>query len=252
MKDLVQQKIGIFTAHKAASMLLHKLTLKILETKAGKTQDLVYYSANNISSSDRNFSYLKSFTDTFVNNCLEVREAYNAIENGIIGLIRRLIDIDPDHKILVCLRDPRDGLVSMFHFFTKIHGGISEKVRDKRIKQGLSSFVDERSADYEERFAMYIRQFLGNENCSFLKYEDMFYSPEKGLSRFSVPFQLSQDEYKDLERFFNKEVDSNSAKAATHERNMMTGEYLTALPASTIELLNETFYECIVALGYSL
>lgn len=44
-------------------------------------------------------------------------------------------------KILVCLRYPRDGLVSTYHSFTKNHGSIPEQVRAKRLKQGIGSFV---------------------------------------------------------------------------------------------------------------
>ena len=251
MEHLSQQKIGVFTVHKAASMLLHKLMRKIVDIKSDSDWQPPYYSPNNAAESIKDSPHLRTFPGASINNWEKAKEQYDAIESGIIGPIHRPIQVELDHKMLVCLRTPRDGLVSMFHSFTKIHGGIPAEVRTQRLEEGIVSFVLERSIDYQERFSIYIDQFYKHSNCTFLKYEDMFSQPEEWLRKFAAPFHLNQDEYKALSSYFMQEVDPSSAQAGTHKRRMLPGEYSKALPDTTIDTLNKTFSGCLRTLGYS-
>jgi hypothetical protein len=136
----ISHPVAMYTVHKAASVLLHKLT-KFICTEI----DIPYYSPHHVEHADRFISSVnRGSILKFDTN--EPIKCY--------GPLRRpaLLPSFDNYKVIIHLRDPRDGLNSMWFSFTTIHKGIPDHVREKRLRMGIDSFVIERSDDYLERY----------------------------------------------------------------------------------------------------
>lgn len=234
-------KIGVFTVHKSASMLLHKLCCECSSLAA-----LDYYSPNNKSDAGQRHS----LPDKLVNNDPVLSDIYNNIQTGCVGPLRRPLEIVFDHAVIMVLRHPLDGLVSMYHSFTKIHGGIPDEVRAARISKGIDRCVIDFSEDYLERYRIYIDKYLNTKGVCFLKYEDMFEEPDLWIEKFIEPFSLAESAKRIVISLFNKEVDVSSAKPGTHKNQMTPGQYEAALSPATIRDLKHRFGDILTALNF--
>lgn len=239
----MKKKVGIFTVHKSASMLLFKLAEKI-----ATINNIDIYSANIKDKGNGRFS----FPDFSSEASTEASLIYNNIQEGIISPIRRPLDANNDHKVVVVLRDPRDVMTSMFHSFTKIHGGISEDVRQSRLKMGVDKYVLAKSDDMVYRYESYVDKYHGNPNALFLSYEDMIVNTDGWLNKFldHLPFDLNNTDL--IYEFMTSETNVSAASENTHKRKMIPGDYKNNLSEETVEMLNKKFSTVIERLNYQL
>ncbi|NEP31026.1 MAG: hypothetical protein F6K38_05905 [Moorea sp. SIO3B2] len=235
-------KIAVFTVHKAGSMLLHRITLE-----ACALAQLKYYSPNNKELSDS----LLYFQDFKVNCCQSALADFNYIDTGCIGPIRRPLEIDLDSCFVnLHLRDPRDGLNSMFFSWTKTHGGIKKSIRDEWLSWGIDKFVISFSDDYFERYEKYLNHFIGHPGVNLLKYEDMVDNFDSWFTSFVQPFQLSSEDINGLSKQLSDQVDPKNAKPNTHIRKITPGDFRNNLKPETIDTLNQKFGHILSALDY--
>lgn len=236
-------KLGYFTVHKSASMLHYKLLLKACDLKS-----FPFYSPNNSIAS----ASLLPFNDTKDMMSKEDSDAYNSIQAGCIGPIRRPLAIMLNHPVTVILRHPFDGLTSMYHSFTKIHSGIPDRVRQARLSKGIDRCVLEFSKDYLKRYKAYCDYYLPSDYVTFLKYEDMFANPSKWISAFLSPFSLDELNKQDLINYFLAETHVDSAKEGTHKNKMIPNQYQASLARQTIKELHSEWHQILDRLEYDI
>jgi hypothetical protein len=238
----IMTKIAIFTVHKAASMLLHKINLKCCEMNR-----LMYYSPNG-----RDHSYqLEPLA--FPESKLESESMFKGILKGFIGPIRVPLDINLDECLVnLQLRDPRDGLNSMFFSFTKIHPDFPEEIRLAWLEKGIDQCIIEWSDDYLNRYQKYIDNFIGHPNVNFLKYENMVFDFETWLHSYIKVFELSSEQISELEVYLADEVNPATANPKTHKRKILPGDYKNNLKPETIDFLNQKFSSVLSQLDYEL
>ena len=229
------EKIGIFTVHKSASMLLHKLSGLCSDLKS-----IDYYSANNVGSTEK--VGVCEFPDFHENNSEIVSRKYEAIRTGCIAPIRRPLKVAEDHPRVLVLRDPRDALTSMYFSFTKIHGGIPNEEREKRVSAGIDNFIAQRASDFFDRYNIYMNEFLDRPLTTFLRYEDMFINPTKWIDSFCAPFELPSEDKAKVARYFQLETDTQNANEDKHKRRMLPGDYANHLSLESIDTLTSQFH----------
>lgn len=237
-------KFAIFTVHKAASMFLHRIS-----KQACAMAQIPYCSPNNKGPSG-NLLYIRRADENFSQSTLD---RFNSIHTGCIGPMRRPLDIDLDQCFVnLHLRDPRDGLNSMFFSWTKIHPGFDPVKRQEWIAWGIDRFVIEFSDDYLDRYEKYLNHYLGHPNVTLLKYEDMVHGFRHWLELFLKPFQLSPQEVNCLYQQFSNEVDPRNADPDSHRRKILPGDFRNNLKTETIERLNQKFKHILRSLNYSI
>ncbi|EGJ31343.1 MULTISPECIES: hypothetical protein [Moorena] len=235
-------KIAVFTVHKAASMFLHQITIE-----ASALAKINYYSPNNKQLSDSLF-YFRPPRENF---CQEALAKFNSIDTGCIGPMRYPLEIDLDSCFVnLHLRDPRDGLNSMFFSWTKIHKGFDQSKRDEWLSWGIDKFVISFSDEYLDRYEKYLNHFIGHPNVNLLKYEDMVYNFDSWLTLFVQPFQLYSQDISGLSKQLSDEVNPQNADPNTHRRKMISGDFKNNLKPETIDTLNQKFGHILSALDY--
>ncbi|WP_159931141.1 sulfotransferase domain-containing protein [Oceanicoccus sp. KOV_DT_Chl] len=236
-------KVGYFTVHKSGSMLVYKLLKKVIDLEI----NYKFYSANN---SDQ--GRFVNIPDGNPANSGELSQLYNEISSGIVGPLRRPLNVKFDHDIVLVLRDPRDCLVSMFHSFTKIHGGIPEEERERRIKKGIDGFCLQRLEDLASRYDIYIDEYLDKPNVTFLKYEDIFLGDsDSWISSFLDPLHLSENIQAAVYDYFKAEVSLDTADGTTHKRRMLPGEHKSALTGEASAEINSRLHNILQRLNYN-
>lgn len=241
----VRKTILIFTVHKAASVFLHQV-LKDLTRFAG----LPYFSPNNDENITEN---LFSFPTTRQNNDPEYAKKFIG-KQGCIGPVRRPVILDDldSYDIILHLRDPRDGLTSMFFSYAYSHAGVKDSERLKWIAQGVDRFVLDHSADYFERYHIYCKRYVGKENVLLLTYEEMVYNFPLWIKKFSGPFSLPNKPtvVKLLQNKYKNEFTTNGENTMNHKRKIIPGDHKDKLKPATISFLNDTYKEILIPLGY--
>lgn len=241
-------KIAIFTVHKAASMLLHKINLKCCEMNG-----LTYYSPN-AKDSQHELVNLVDFPDSLAKLQLESESMFKGILKGCIGPVRRPLNISLDDCLVnLQLRDPRDCLNSMFFSFTKIHPGIPEERRSAWLEKGIDQcIIDEWSDEYLNRYQRYIDNFIDHPNVNFLKYENMVFDFETWLHSYVKVFEVTSEQICDLKVYLANEVNPSTADPKTHKRKILPGDYKNNLKPETIDFLNQKFSSILSRLDYEL
>ncbi len=161
-------RILIYTVHKAASMLLHRLARDVTFEA-----DLPHLSIND-------------------DACREeiINHGWPAIidqhrGSGCFGPIRATVEdaIFPDrlheYSILLHLRDPRDALTSLFYSHTFSHtrrpGGFNpaDALRRRWEADGIDRFVLEKMPRYKKAYESLLSTLVNRENTTLIRYEDM-------------------------------------------------------------------------------
>lgn len=224
-------------------MLSHKLLMKSCELSG-----MDYYSPNIPADSER----MHFFPPVKKNLDEEVSLKYESTPSGCLGPFRRPLKITINHPVILVLRHPFDGLVSMFHSFTKIHGGIPQKHRVARLQKGIDRCVIDFSVEYHSRYKIYLESYIGKKEVVFLKYEDMWLDSSKWIASFIDPFNLSKKDSEIMKDLFTSETALENAKEGTHKNKMEPGQYRNALKDETINKLLETWKPVLHKLGYDL
>lgn len=233
------KSVAIYTVHKAASTFLYRVMQDVARSEGIKS-----YSPNDKANPGWITDVGNNKAAAFLREDIETPH--------FVGPLRRPYNLPEDclYRKLIHLRDPRDGLVSMFHSFSRTHTGIPEAELKRRQAMGIEKFILSRADDYLERYSIYIQWLELEKDIVFLKYEDMIASPHRWLADFLRACGTCRDGL--LERLcsnYAPDLDPAGAKEGTHKRKMISGQYLE-LDDSLVEQLNDKFRDVLIALDY--
>jgi len=183
---------------------------------------------------------------------------------------------DNDFKIIVVVRDPRDVVVSCYHYlprspqfakarklFSKIPFGLrlffslidTKNVQDKRALTAVNDGFKDGSwfgVGWSEFYNPYV-----NENFNFIRFEDLLHKPEMACqhileksSLYSPKIDLKSGVIK--HKFVNKKNDliKINSKNANFLRSGSSGQWKTILSKSQIQLIEEKNKCLLYRLGY--
>ncbi len=258
----MQEKVLIYTVHKAASMFLHRVTSEVADEL-----DIDYYSIN----------------DDAHHNAIR-QESWKAfIENedrtGCFGPIRAGT-ADPAipeplaaYRAVLHLRDPRDVLTSLFfsHAYSHARGAgrfnPSDEQRDEWQQAGIDEYVQNRAPEILGRYQQLCDQLLGRDNVLFVKYEDLIADYGSWLQQFLAAFSAVPPPtrkwlglvayqntpsriHRKLYRKHKHEFSVSAEDVKQHKRQVIPGDHRRKLAGPTIENLNEQFHAVLTTLGY--
>jgi hypothetical protein len=258
----LDKNVIVFTTHKAASMLLHRLLADICQKN-----NITYYSPNQ--SADKQLPFDRIFNG----------EDFIAARTGCFGPLRFFVPSTAlsNANIIVHLRDPRDVLTSMFFSYCFIHAGEIEPntgYRQEVAEAGIDQFVldmsDENFSRYKgdygigsrygryignvyDRYATYLREIVGKPNAVVISYEEMVLDFASWLRKFLAAFELADagETYKFVMRRHVKAVKPVDENMWSHKRRVTPGDYKEKLRSETILKLNMRFRQVLDGLGYS-
>lgn len=233
------KNLAIYTVHKAASTFLFRL-LKDISVK----KNIALYSPND----KANPGWI---TDTPNNSAYAFMQ--DPVESPfIVGPLRRpyQLPLKSDYYLVLHIRDPRDGLVSMYHSFSKSHPGIPEAELRRRREMGIDEFVKSRANDYLERYLTYQKWLTEVPNIRYVKYEKMISQFDLWLEEFLEACHFDDDDLRNyLYNKHHEDVDPKGAIEGTHKNRMVSGQY-QSLNHNTITLLNDRFRPALGFFGY--
>jgi hypothetical protein len=256
------QRVVIFTTHRAGSMLLHWILRDICQK-----HHITYYSPNQ--APDKQLPFEQIFRG----------EDFIAKRNGCFGPLRFFVPsaaLDTA-KIILHLRDPRDVLTSMFFSYCFMHPGEIEAntgYRKEVAEAGIDKFAldmsDEDFARYKggygtglrygryvgnirDRYITYLREVASRPNAIVISYEQMVLDFRGWLQKFLTAFELPDADgtYQFVANRRAKSVKPVGEDIRSHMRKVTPGDYREKLRPETIAELNRRFSEVLDALGYS-
>lgn len=242
----------VFTFHKAGSMAIHQ-HLVWLSHATG----LAYHSPNN---RNARRPLLHAIEDIRVNDDPDYWARNLAPLDGLIGPLRRPIalPLEIGGRGVLCLRDPRDALTSMFYSFTYSHAGVSEAVREARAQAGIDRFVLERADDMKGRLRSYRALAGSRPDWAVLRYEDMVLDFPAWLERLVAGLDLAPESLR-LRGYAARIAAENAALLAarrereeplSHIRSIRPGDHASKLMPETISALTSLFADDLDAFGY--
>lgn len=260
--DKDARRVVVFSTHRAASMLLHRVLRDICTTN-----NIPYYSPNQ--SKEMQLPFEKIFN------------GYDFIARhaGCFGPLRFFVPSAAlaTAKIILHLRDPRDVLTSMFFSYCFMHPGEIEPntgYRKEVAEAGIDQFVLDMSGDnfsrYRgsygtglrhakyagnvlDRYQTYLKEIAGKPNVILLSYEEMVLDFGSWLRKFLSAFDLSNPEqtYQIVSEKRGPSVQPGSEDASKHKRKVTPGDHKEKLKPETVAELNRRFGNVLAALGYS-
>lgn len=234
-------KIIVFTVHKAASMFLHRV-LCDLAGAAG----VPYYSPNN----DPHSGFC--FPVTRINNDMAYTEKFYD-KSGCIGPIRRpvLLSDFSEHDIILHLRNPLDGLTSMFFSYAYSHVGVEDHVKQRWVAMGIDQFVFDQADDYFERYRLYCKNFIGRPNVTLITYEEMISDFKSWLEKLAAPFPLinRKSVVATLAATYRNEFTVQSENPGNHKRKVTPGDHKNKLAPETIKHMASKYRDVFAVLG---
>jgi hypothetical protein len=233
------ESIAIFTVHKAASTFLYRVMQDVTRNYC-----IAIYSPNEKKKSGWISDIPNNNAAAFLRGGFETPH--------FVGPLRRPYKLPDDvsYRKIIHLRDPRDGLVSMFHSFSQTHPGIPEFELKRRQAMGIEQFILSRVDDYFERYLTYTRWLELESNIFLSKYEDMISSPQDWLLHFLRACGVDRDNLRaQICAKHAPDLNPAGAKEGTHKRKMIPGQYLD-LEDSLVKFLNEKFGDILIKLDY--
>lgn len=252
----------VFTTHRAASMLLHRVLRDICAKN-----EIPYYSPNQ--SRDKQIPFERIFNG----------EDFIARRDGCFGPLRFFVPSAalPTARIVLHLRDPRDVLTSMFFSYCFMHPGEIEPntgYRKEVAEAGIDKFVldmsDENFGRYRgsygtglrhgkyagnirDRYFAYLREIVGKPNALVISYEEMVLDFASWLRKFLSAFELddADETYQFVMSRRAESVKPGDEDISKHKRKVTPGDHKEKLKPETITDLNRRFSEVLDALGYS-
>lgn len=242
----------VFTFHKAGSMAIHG-HLVWLSHATG----LDYHSPNNRSA---RHAQLHAIEDIQANDDPDYWARHLAPRDGLIGPLRRPIALpsEIDGRGVLCLRDPRDALTSMFYSFTYSHAGVSEELREARAQAGIDRFVLERADDMKDRLRSYRALVERRPGWAVLRYEDMVLAFPAWLDQLVAGLGLAPDPSR-LRGYAARIAAETAALIAarrereeplSHIRSIRPGDHASKLMPETVAALTHLFADDLGAFGY--
>jgi hypothetical protein len=258
-----KKNVIVFTTHKAASILLHRILVDICEKN-----NITHYSPNH--EGDRKLPFDRIFNG----------EDFIATHNGCFGPLRSFVPSSAFDRtsIILHLRDPRDVLTSMFFSYCFLHPGEikgNTGYRKRVAESGIDKFVldmsDENFTRYEgdygtggpfsryignirHRYITYLREVVGKPNAILLSYEEMVLDFHSWLRKFLALFALTtgaDEAYQFVASRHAETVKPVPENIWSHKRKVTPGDQKEKLKPETISKLNSRFGEVLEVLGYS-
>jgi Sulfotransferase domain len=255
-------RIVVYTMHRSASMLLHRVIRELVKRSGHR-----YVSPNRGADERVSVHDVASDPDRWLS------------QPGCFGPFRVYIPIprSDDCRMLLHLRDPRDVLVSMFFAYCYSHSGplpgdtgyrrdvaragvdafaiqmATARHRPVQGTYGTGADLWDFAGNLRDRYAAYLKFVHGRGNTVFLRYEDMIAEPGAwvhsvaGVLGVSDP-DLLNDQTKLLESSFTVR---RGEDAWSHRRQVIPGDHRDKLRPETISRLNGVFREVLEALGYT-
>ena len=258
----LDKNVIVFTTHKAASMLLHKLLADICQKN-----NITYYSPNQ--KADKQLPFDRIFNG----------EDFIAARTGCFGPVRFFVPSAAlsNANIILHLRDPRDVLTSMFFSYCFMHPGEIEPntgYRKEVAEAGIDKFVldmsDENFSRYQgdygigskygryvgnvyDRYTTYLRELVGKPNAVVISYEEMVLDFASWLRKFLAAFELADPDetYEFAMKRHAEAVKPAGEDIWSHKRRVIPGDHKEKLRPETISKLNLRFRHVLDALGYS-
>ena len=240
-----EPNILFFTVHKAGSVFIHQIC-----------RDLAQYAG--IRHCSPNYP-VKS--ENWISEDLNIinEKYYWKNKKGCFGPLRYLIDVlaNDKNKIILHLRDPRDGLTSMFFSFVYSHPrkrgfNPSDETVNTWIEEGIDNFVMERAPEFLIRYTKYCNLLKNNKKVVLVKYEEMVTEFDSWLQKVASPFDI-KNRNEVLNKLYEKYIHQFQVQKEdkyNHIRKVTPGDHKDKLSKETIMQLDEMFYDVLVQLEY--
>lgn len=172
-----------------------------------------------------------------------------------------------DYTKILCVRDPRDVLVSGFYSLAHAHSPSDKKfARDsaEAREKGLEWFVRQpvRYGMIKDHYAYFRDQLLPREDTLFFQYEEMMDNFPSILSRISEHIGHDPSGSKAMRELESEHAEKNrpgdsgegssgGEEQLRHRRSGKAGQYKKKLTQEAQDFLTETFADDLCAFGYA-
>ena len=239
-----KQSVLHFSINKSATQYVKKVLSKI-----GVSQKMIPIHLHEYAFHSK-FPYLTSLNKDQLQAYSYLFKPKGVVYTAFGGFIKGIPNIE-DYKVIICIRDPRDILVSGYFSLAYSHAvppSISSshevflKRRHKTREQQIDDFVIDKIDELLGNFENY-RNILESSNIPFLvlKYEEMISDFESWLRKVFSYLEIEDSE------LFNQLIEEHQRTKPKvenkyeHIRKGIHGDYLNKLKPDTIRLLNSRF-----------
>lgn len=259
-KHATEPRIFLFTLHKCASVLLHRVGLGLASARG-----LRYVSPNS--------GGIQVTIEQLASDPAQMAEA------GCYGPLRIPLAVPriEEASVVLHLRDPRDALVSMYYSYCYSHPGDipgGTGYRQQVAERGIDAFVLAMATsgpcpvrgnygtgahlwplagNFQQRYRRYVDELVGRPNVVLLRYEDMVRDFGSWLAAVAGPFQVAT-EHPVLQQLVATQAPAPAGTTGSkwsHQRRVTPGDHREQLRPETIAHLDEAFADCLDALGYT-
>lgn len=194
--------------------------------------------------------------------------------NTIYGGFRHLLDpslgiaFNPEDKVVLLVRDPRDMLTSAYFSQAKSHaipegGEVREKLLEARrhaSATAIDDYVKERAPQVTIHLDAYSALFdiadgkarAAAPQVRLYRYEDVIYRKAEWLGEIAEFFEMELSA-EDCERLAKRhEIIPTAEDAGSHIRRVHPGDHQSKLLPETVAWLNDHFSETVKPFGYTL
>lgn len=232
-----EHKISINALNKTGSMFLYFFYKEVCRIKNYK-----YYSPNNQPSNSKKFNI-----DEYPKKCIcPVRNFPEKLNDSL--------------SYIFLLRNPLDILISEYYSFGWMHHLPPEgyKILNQKKRNHIRKLtIDEYCIEYADNLYDRYKGILNHKNSDqviITLYSEMVTNFKVWLDKAIIPFNLDDDQVKNLYDKFNGEFNqinelkpndiiNNNKKR--HKRKMIPGDHKEKLKEETIELLKEKFSDIL-------
>ena len=207
-----------------------------------------------------NFPFLDQLSYAEMNNYRYLFREKGFIYTVFGGFIENIENINK-FNIILCIRDPRDILVSKYYSYKYSHPPPynqkkQENFLDKKkesLKISIDEFAINESYELYLKFSKYLNFLYHKSNVKVLYYEDMVLHFEKWQDDLLKGTDLSISDNL-MKKFTNEHVKnmSSNENIYSHKRVLLPGDHINKLHKSTITYLNYKFNTILKTLNYEI
>jgi hypothetical protein len=252
-------RLWLFALHKSGSTLLNWLVADACGRTGHEFVNLPWL----LFKGGLGWPQIAGIDPTFFNRANSIYGGFRHLLNPSLG-----ITFNPEDRVVLLVRDPRDMLTSAYFSQVKSHaipegGEVREKLLEARrhaAGTAIDDYVKERAPQVTVHLDSYRELFeivdgkarAAGPQVLLCRYEDVIYRKAEWLGEIAAFFgmDLSAEECDRLAK--RHEIIPTAEVAGSHIRRVHPGDHQSKLLPETVAWLNDYFSESVKPFGYTL